>query len=445
MKDLDTTIILSTSDCSPFQLEAGHEKALQYAISLSSRLNVFRCSSAYQAQEDEPLAWFNSKDGRWWAGRFIGEMTFIYELRTYRVVITPRYGQLFILRMFELIFNVKLLNAQNTLTKSTLNYESLLRKVIALIWLQKLADANRHGLPTLNYKESYIGKAVRGRLDVTKTLHSYFLYDHITSEVREKRYDPLPVALLWQAYRVLQRQYGIQQLSHPDSAIDAIQQLKRIRPSMDRVYAHQYHKIQYKVLYETFKPIVDLSWHIITNSFFENTHQNNEKGFGLFLDVAELWESYLIALFKKAYTPLGWTVEKPEVVVYPSKLFQRRMIPDIVLTKEDWRCIWDAKYKRMSFNPYDIDRADFFQIHTYATYYSAEYSVISCGLIYPADSDPIYEDKLIDYSLYGLGADDTIFSISSMNVNNFQTEAAIMSTEAQFISRFLTCYMKAEL
>lgn len=443
MKETDSPIQLEAKDCSPFHLQGGQEKALQYAITHSDRLNVFRCSPAYRVDDDEPLAWFNYKDGKWWAGRFIGEATFSYEQKTYKIVITPRFGQAFIVRMFEVIFNVRLLESQSAITKSE-SYESLLRRLIALIWLRKLADANRHGLPRTNAADTYTGASVKGQMNVQKTIQSYTAYDQITSNIHTRINDPVVTTLLWQTYLILSKRYGVRQLSHPDSAADAIQHLQRMPVLNKRITFQQYRSIRYKVLYQSFKPVVDLSWQIVTNSLFISEDKANAKGFGLFLDVAELWETYLYMLFKRAYTPLGWAIEKPEVVTYQDKLFQRKLIPDIVLTKGDWRCIWDAKYKRMNFSPYDIDRADFFQIHTYATYFSSKYSVLSCGLIYPADSEPMYENKLTDHSLFGLEADDTIFSISSMNVNNFQTVHAIEKMEDRFISGFLTKYMKTE-
>lgn len=434
-------IPLEAKDCSPFHLQSGQEKALQYAITHSDKLNVFRCNPTYRVDDDEPLAWFNYKDGKWWAGRFIGEATFSFEQKTYKIVITPRFGQTFIVRMFEVIFNVRLLESQSAITKSE-NYESLLRKLIALIWLQKLAEANRHGLPRTNVADTYTGASVKGQMNVKKTIQSYTAYDQITSNIHNRVYDPVVTTILWQTYLILSKRYGVRQLSHPDSAADAIQHLQRIPVLNKRITFHQYRSICYKVLYQSFKPVVDLSWQILANSLFVSENRDNTKGFGLFLDVAELWETYLYMLFRRAYTPLGWNIEKPEVVAYQGKLFQRKLIPDIILFKDGVYSIWDAKYKRMNFNRYDIDRADFFQIHTYAHYFINEYKVISCGLIFPVNSEPIDIEQLTEDSLYGLNADKTTFSVSTMNVNDFQTGEALINSEHSFLSSFLAKYLK---
>ncbi|CCH54589.1 hypothetical protein BN8_03773 [Fibrisoma limi BUZ 3] len=339
------------------------------------------------------------------------------------------------MRMFEVIFNIRLLDSQSVIAKSD-NYESLLRKLIALIWLQKLADANRHGLPRTNATDTHTGSSVKGQINVKKTIQEYISHNHITSNVRHRTYDPIVTTILWQAYLILSKQYNIRQISHTDSALDAIQHLQRIAVLNQKVTLHQYRSIKYKVLYQSYKPVVDLSWQILANSMFSNEQKDKTKGFGLFLDVAELWESYLYTLFKRAYTPLGWNIEKPEVVAYPGKLFQRKLIPDIVLSKDDKYCVWDAKYKRMNFNPYDVDRSDFFQIHTYVQYFAANYQVISCGLIYPVNNEPTDYEKLVDNTLFGLGQIKTTFSIYTMNVNEYKAHNNIKETETDFTKTF---------
>jgi 5-methylcytosine-specific restriction endonuclease McrBC regulatory subunit McrC len=61
--------------------------------------------------------------------------------------------------------------------------------------------------------------------------------------------------------------------------------------------------------------------------------------------------------------------------------------------------VFDAKYKRMKFitgigdeKRGDLDRSDFFQIHTYISYYQNDgYDVIAGGLLYPMEK--VYDKK----------------------------------------------------
>jgi len=59
-------------------------------------------------------------------------------------------------------------------------------------------------------------------------------------------------------------------------------------------------------------------------------------------------------------------------MVYPQSAFARHLIPDIVMRKEDFIWIWEAKYKSMTFKRTDLDREDFYQIHSYMSYFGQQ-------------------------------------------------------------------------
>jgi len=69
------------------------------------------------------------------------------------------------------------------------------------------------------------------------------------------------------------------------------------------------------------------------------------------------------------------------------------LIPDLVFQKEDMISVWDAKYKRMLGRPIDIDRSDFFQIHTYIQNYINEYKVKAGGLLFPISANQVNFEK----------------------------------------------------
>ena len=69
-----------------------------------------------------------------------------------------------------------------------------------------------------------------------------------------------------------------------------------------------------------------------------------------------------------------WTVDEcKQIHTYEGSFFKTKIIPDIVLQRnvngEKQFLVLDAKYKRMRGEKIDVDRTDFFQIHTYMQYF----------------------------------------------------------------------------
>jgi hypothetical protein len=115
----------------------------------------------------------------------------------------------------------------------------------------------------------------------------------------------------------------------------------------------------------------------------------------IFVDMAEIWESFLRKKLGEGFADDGWrvlSVEECHYSIYQGQFFAREIIPDIILTRqkengEKEYMVFDAKYKRMSGVKEDVDRTDIFQIHTYIQYVQHYMGkVVIGGLLYPITS-----------------------------------------------------------
>lgn len=436
MNDSDY-ILIETKDCTPFNLKPGQDLVIQHFAKSFSKANTFLFSSDYRDDEDLPVAEFNYSTGQWWAGRLVGESTFAYQGKQYKIVIKPRFGELFLFRMLEEIFNVKLAET-NTSLKRNNDFQFLIKKLISFLWLNMLAKANKHGLPRNSISKVHKGQTVRGRINIPRTVKSYYTTAEIVSNYREKESNETISQILSQAYSILLRNYSLGTFNFPSNANDIINQLGASQSSVRRITQHEFNSIKYKDIYQTFKPVVDFSWDIIQKKTVANNLQPDEsqEGYSFFIDIAEIWELYLKSLLKRHFQPKGWSIQNNKQLTYAGKYFQRNLIPDIVLQKGNDILVFDAKYKRNYFESYDIDRNDYFQIHTYINFFQQNKNVIIGGLLYPLSigDNSERQHKAIS-KLYGNDFSNTKFIADGIDISFLKSNSEPYQVKERFIEK----------
>lgn len=343
-------------------------------------------------QDDAHLAEYDYSIHQWRAGRFIGEASFSDGDKTYKITIKPRFGERALLKMLEQIFNVRITTSLTSSSES--DWQHFIKKIIAIIWVQHLANANLHGVPKNTVKKKHQGLQVRGRIDVRKSILPIKTSNEIISYAYEKALDEDMLSIVNEAYHILKFDFdfGKTGINLPDSAQNALNSIFDAKIKRKIISYNQYKNIRYKEIYKSWKPLIDLSWDIIQQKA-ENLKQNKRhESIGFFLDMAEIWEQYLRSLLKKNLQPLGWHLKNQNLVAYPKYFFQRNLIPDLIFEKENQVMIWDAKYKRMIADYRDVDRADFFQIHTYILT-QVNKKVTVGGLLYPLSIQENYSNE----------------------------------------------------
>ena len=132
----------------------------------------------------------------------------------------------------------------------------------------------------------------------------------------------------------------------------------------------------------------------------------------------------------------GWQIAESQYEVYTQRFYHRKIIPDIVMRKGNNYAVFDAKYKKMKYSRGfdDVDRNDFFQIHTYISFLQTIGNVVLGGLIYPVTEDTIVERAPLQ--LYGNDQVHAKFVVDGPLVENEQS----INTDRLFsgISNFMS-------
>lgn len=450
---------LQTTDCSPFvknteKADAGIKPAEEQALKTLSKyflesnpdfndwddqivsLRTTRCL-------DNPSEW----QTLWWAGRYIGHAI----INKTEISILPRFGGDFLLTIIEDVYNIRFFNNDAKTEHGYLEewFSNLLNVLRYKMWVSKCAVANRYGLPHTNVKREHQGVTLKGRIDIHRTLLPWALKKEVVSNTTEKVLDDSICKIVYEAYRILSK--GVQQnkpikikknandkLSYfsasdtPAAAQDAINALNNnYKGTLVDMSESDYKRIRYKSIYVTWKPLVDFSWSIIKGKKI-GMKESDTQSECVFVDMAEIWEAFLRKKLSEGMTDEGWrvwSVDECKIEVYKDSFFKRHIIPDIVLHRiskidgKDEFLVFDAKYKRMVGEKEDVDRSDFFQIHTYMHYFQHVYPnsrVLLGGLLYPWDTDELRDST---HNLFGEnGSFNTKFIVDGIVCTNLKTD-----------------------
>lgn len=430
----DTYRHIEAYDCLAFDNETATADVLQEFIQSQSN-NVFYFSSDYKADDDSKLAEYDYRNNCWVAGRFVGEAIFNYNQTDYKITIKPRFGEKMLFRMLEEIFNIKI-TASASDTSKNVEWQHYIKRIIAFIWLQKLANANLHGVPKVQVNKIHVGESVRGRIDVRKSMKPLYRSGEVVSSFREKHVDSTIAQIIFQANQILKSDFEIGKINIPDSAQEAINQVNSVIQNKVYISESDYKNIRYNDIYMSWKPLVDLSWDIIKRKQFSLKQDKSKKGFGFFIDMAEIWEQYLRSVLKKNLYSHGWRYKNKKQIAYKGYFFQRELIPDLVFQKENEVAVWDAKYKRMMGRCFDVDRSDFFQIHTYIQYQLKHKTVKAAGLLYPISTTPKYENYTSPYLISEDGFKMN-FSINGVELSEKEENENHKKFETDFVNRII--------
>ena len=358
----------------------------------------------FSTQEKADSLMEKDTQGRGWASRYIGEAVG----DNIHLQIKPRFGEKIIACLLNLDLDaIKRLDLPNQEDNSSSELRHCLYKIMAFLWSNLLARANIYGLPRIKEKVIYSDVAVHGRLLVRSSLKSFFINRKVISEKTRSVPHYVIASILMQAYKILKHYVSADQILHSAAAKDAFSQFAS--SSLEKeVSRSEYEQLQYHYndLDIAWKPVVDLSWKIIGQEKNFLARKFAQTGWAFFLDMALVWEEYLRrqltdCLHKKGWRE--WGTERKHIKTYENYFFRREIIPDIVFEKDGRILVFDAKYKTMWFRNHDVDRGDFFQIHTYMQYFAnAGYDVLAGGLLYPlqhpVEANKFYAPYVLDHN-----------------------------------------------
>lgn len=394
-------------DCSPIEGAAIDSKDGQrlQAFSLLEKACFKARLGGIAASDDSPIVRFDYDTRQWWSGRYIGDASFPYGKRECALTIGPRFGDAILVELLGEAYHFRL--AENQYRTSNPASGLTLKNLMAIIWLAKLERASRYGLPRKNVAERRSSRFLHGRIDIQDTIRRHPALDCVVTESRNKEADRVIAEIVRRA----QREIGLHVVGKgalvSDSAQETLNALNAV-PAMERSIGDQdYASIRYHPIYAGFKELVDFSWQILKGSWAQRQSEDGRRTLGYFLDMAELWELYLRNKLASSLAHEGYSLMRSSFETYPGRFFQRLVIPDIVFERDGDYLVFDAKYKNMRGRTIDLDREDFFQIHSYMSFMNGKGRVNAAGLIYPCtggtlfDSGPSWESRGTNFIIGG--------------------------------------------
>jgi 5-methylcytosine-specific restriction endonuclease McrBC regulatory subunit McrC len=204
--------------------------------------------------------------------------------------------------------------------------------------------------------------------------------------------------------------------------------------SHNDIYKAKSHTILHNPVFSQFKEVLFYAEILLKNQDIEAEAKKNDlKTKGYLFDISQLFEVYLEKLLGRHF--VEWEVNgQEELQIYKGLFYGRKMLPDLVMRnrRTDEIIVFDAKFKMMRGIKMDVDRSDFFQIHTYIQYYGSK--VILGGLIYPL-SENLKNKKSVSESLFGNDGNDVQFAIDGIYVNKNMTSSELLESENNFLQR----------
>jgi len=352
---------------------------------------------------------------RWWAGRYIGIANIAISKSRYEISIRPRFGENFLLAILEDLYNIKVGRHDANAAQSSEWFSSLLYLLQKRMWVEKCSKANRYGLPRTNVKHGHQGATLRGALDLNRTIMPWLMHKEVCTNTFEKVLDEHICKIVYEAYRILSTNIVSPErknikgkksdvgfgFSMPPTVQETINSLITQFKGTQFVFTeNDYQRIRYKSIYQSWKPLVDFSWSIIRGRQLGYTASDSQAEC-VFVDMAEIWESFLRKKLGEGLKGEGWrvlSVEECRYRIYKDQFYQRDIIPDIILQRGDEYIVFDAKYKRMrgkkaNGKNSDVDRSDLFQIHTYIQFVQHYLgNVVLGGLLYPISKKGYNDD-----------------------------------------------------
>lgn len=383
---------LVARDCSPLAPQpTAAESAWLRRLATNVRATDLVVPVSGERDEDEPVV-FCAWDGTWWAGRYVGSLSF----EGHSLTIEPRFGLATLRNWLFEATSVVLTDAPGKLRED----ESFIAQLLASVWAHGFVEAARHGLPALRRDVATRGPTIRGRLDVSASLRLIAAGGGQVVSIRSERsLDHAASDAIVAAYEVLRRWLGVpDEQWMPARVKELIPQLMSVTGARPRVPTKaELDRIRYTPITAGFAPIAELSRQIANRRGLAADVDASGETKGVLIDVAELWEMYVLSVLRKAAAPLTVTHGTREKAATKKMLHSDvtgqglgTLIPDAILhAGGQVQGVVDAKYKSLhpsASAPNGPQREDLYQMAAYLGRFVPSGTSISWGVLaYPQD------------------------------------------------------------
>lgn len=352
--------------------------------------HVVRLGDAAATDDGEDYIVSRDAFGRWWAGRYIGDVS----LDGRRLEIRPRFREVVIEEWLGDVLNLVAVPE----TAARQHSDSFIALLMGAVWCRGVDQASRHGPPSFRRNHEHRGFYVRGRLDVRGTARLRATGSpHVASTQSYRDLDNDVSRTLVAAERALTARIGHDHWHTPrvKELLPWLRNATGARPRLPTLRALG--RIRYTPITRQFKAVAALSWRLAQLQGYSAASEHG-KSEGLLVDVAELWELFVVRCIERALP--GLRVEHGTHAAQTTWLLSSlsdprsglgRLKPDVlVYDRAAAVIVADAKYKRLEDRwperPQGVDRADLYQLAAYLARHSPAGEALGM-LVYPRDDE----------------------------------------------------------
>ena len=351
--------------------------------------SFFKDEDKRNAKNDDDLIISIKKEGENYlaqTGNYVGKFVW----NGLEIDIKSRFSNTFLERMLNFANDIFLDDVSITGDKVDKNFD-ISKYIIYYMFVQNLEKAFLLGIPKAYKSIEHHEMKLKGKIDINK----FIKYDipfqgKISSVSREQKEIQEIIDVLYKAIKIIDKNNKAftKNISHIKTHLKQYKSNNYV--SNETINKALKSKALQNPIFAPYKKVLQYARFIINGNNIEEKNGGDTKTYGFIINVAELFEIYITKLLKKEFS--DWSVESPKIELYPNQFFARKIIPDIVMTKDKNVMVFDTKYKKMKMQGKsqngagDVDRTDFFQINTYMSYYQNQgYNVVIGGLLYPME------------------------------------------------------------
>lgn len=377
---------------------------------LESFLEYASYKRKLDSQEKDKLIYRICKDeftGHYYinTGLYSGLISFVVKNRqkyqTRQLEIRPIYSEELYFRMLNTICGLYI--DENQSDKSSNPTMSRYALIIEHLYLASLRKAMGQIIPKKYIYPRERGYNIRGNVDINAYInHDMFEGDKKVTYIYPERVEIRNILdVLYAALKLCRIKNKSKMLPNLASFENFLRENSSGRFPSDQVINNILReKCLQNSLYMPFKRPLELAQLLLRHKTVNPGSDADREGInGYVIDSTFLWELYLNDVMRRYLT--GWSVSaQSSMLMYKNsgdgqnertdRFYGKEFYPDFVLTNSETgeAAVLDAKFKKMTFAPEDVDRDDVHQINSYSLYYKIKGDNLrASALVYPTMMD----------------------------------------------------------
>ena len=360
----------------------------------------------FKSEDDEDDFIISINDNEIKTGNYVGYFVW----NGVEIEIKSRFSEKLLKRMLNFANDIYIDDVD--VAGETVKNFDITKFIIYYLFLQKLEMAFLLGIPKEYKKRDYHHINVKGNININHYIKNDIPFKGKISSTKKEQIEIQEIIdILYKAVKIIKKDnFSTKNISH---IIPHLKENKSNNFISKQTFKKALNSKALKnPIFAPYKQVLNYAKMIIDYENF-NHKDAKDKTFGFLINIAKLFELYIVKLLRLHF---DWDViHEKKIKLYENSFFARHIYPDIVMKKDDKVIVFDVKYKKMNyqrssnFGIGDVDRCDFFQIHTYMSYYSDK--IVAGGLLYPLEKEPTnntndYFAKNAKFLIDGIVIDD---------------------------------------